>query len=406
MALPKALVWLALCTLVAGCASAGTPNASASPTLAVRPAATASASPAVSAEPTSPSPTPTAQPSLLPVPAPSLVCPNQYQVGHQLVVAPQYSLAGYVSLDVLDVADPFAPRLVCTLNNSPYPLQPIQWLSASDFLLTLSGQAYRLLEVDVARESVTTFRELEQGVFLTSLSPDRAWLATMVAGGDGTEIARLSGPPGVRSLVTYPPAGGHGGTIYGFGGPNVEFSPDGSLVMAVDFEANRFAPAVPNLQVFDLNGSRVASADKASWAVWAGSSLYYDGGDGKVYKWVRGSLPVVVLQSDWLEPNVSADGQAIAYLASPGGSNFTLNMIDTRSGAVTTVRASGQRIDPLFVNAAVIWTSELVDCANCYGGNNPTGKVFAYDSATRNEHQVALPELLAPLAGASASIGP
>jgi hypothetical protein len=405
MALPRTLVWLALCTLVAGCASAGTPNASASPTLAAPPAATASASPAVSAEPTPPSPTPTAQPSLLPVPAPALVCPNQYQAGHQLVVAPQYSLAGYVSLDVLDVADPFAPRLVCTLNNSPYPLQPIQWLSSSDFLLTLSGQEYRLLEVDVARGSVTTFRELDQGVFLTSLSPDRAWLATMGAGGDGSTIVRLSGPSGARTLVTYPPAGGHGGYIYGFGGPNVEFSPDGALVMAVDSEANRFDPTVPNLQVYDLNGSRVVSADKASWAVWAGTSLYYDGGDGKVYGWIRGGLPVAALQSGWLEPSVSPDGQRVAYLVSTAGRSFSLKVMDTKTSVATPMLASGQRIYPLFVDGATIWTSELVDCANCYGGSNPTGKVFAYDSAYGTERAVALPDLLAPLAGGSLSSG-
>jgi hypothetical protein len=320
-----------------------------------------------------------------------------------LVVALEYSLAGYTSLDVLDVADPFAPTLVCRLNNSPYPLQPVQWLSASDFLLTFSGLAYRLLDVDVARGSITTFRELDQGMFLASLSPDRAWLATMASGGDGSTIVRLSGPSGARTLVTYPPALGHGGTIYGFGGPNVEFSPDGSLVMAVDYEANRADSTVPNLEVFDLNGSRVVSAAKASWAVWAGTTLFYDGGDGKVYKWIRGGAPVAALQSGWLEPSVSPDGREVAYLVSPVGPSVTLNVMDTRTGVATTMHASGQRIFPLFVNGAVIWTSELVDCANCYGGNNPTGKVFAYDSATGSERAVALPDLLAPLAGASLS---
>jgi hypothetical protein len=340
-----------------------------------------------------------------PGPVASLVCPNQYQAGHRLVVALEYSLAGYTSLDVLDVADPFAPRLVCRLNSSPYPLQPVQWVSASDFLLTLSGLAYRLLDVDVARGSMTTFRELDHGVFLASLSPDRAWLATMGAGGDGSTIVRLSGPSGARTLVTYPPAGGHGGTIYGFGGPNVMFSPDGSLVTAVDYEANSADPTIPNLQVFDLNGSRVVAADKASWAVWAGTSLFYDGGDRKVYKWIRGAAPVAALQSGWLEPSVSPDGQSIAYLVPAAASSFTLNVLDTRTGVVTTMRASGQRIYPLFVNGAVIWTSELVDCANCYGGNNPTGKVFAYDPATGAERAVALPDLLSPLAGAALSSG-
>jgi hypothetical protein len=257
--------------------------------------------------------------------------------------------------------------------------------------------------VDVARGSVTTFRELEQGVFLASLSPDRAWLASMAAGGDGSTIVRLSGPSGERTLVTYPQAGGHGGTIYGFGGPNVEFSPDGSLVMAVDYEANRVDSAIPNLQVFDLNGARVVSANKASWAVWAGTSLFYDGGDGKVYKWIRGGAPVAALQSGWLEPSVSPDGQSVAYLVSTAGSSFALKAMDTRTGVATTMRASGQRIYPLFVNGAVIWTSELVDCANCYGGTNPTGNVFAYDAATGSERAVALPDLLSPLAGASLS---
>jgi hypothetical protein len=395
--------------LMAGCAGAGGPSANASSPTAASPTATVVAAQSPSPTPSPPatpsSPTSTVAPSPVPVPGPvpSLVCPNQYQAGHRLVVALEYSLAGYTSLDVLDVGDPFAPKLVCTLNNSPYPLQPVQWLSASDFLLTVSGQAYRLLEVDVARGSVTTFRELEQGVFLASLSPDRAWLATMATGGDGSTIVRLSGPSGARTLVTYPQAGGHGGTIYGFGGPNVEFSPDGSLVMAVDYEANRVDSAIPNLQVFDLNGSRLVSANKGSWAVWAGTSLFYDGGDGKVYKWIRGGAPVAALQSGWLEPSVSPDGQSVAYLVSTAGSSFALNSMDTRTGVATTMRASGQRIYPLFVNGAVIWTSELVDCVNCYGGTNPTGKVFAYDTATGTERAVALPDQLGLLAGASLS---
>jgi hypothetical protein len=318
------------------------------------------------------------------------------------VVALQYSQAGYTSLDVLDVADPFAPRLVCTLNNSPYPLQPVQWRSASEFLLLLTGRPNHLVDVNVASASITTFRDLNGSVYLAALSPDRAWMATMESGAGDTRVARLYGPAGVQTLATYPPAGGHGGTIYGFGGPTVEFSSDGSMVLTVDYEANYNDATVSDLQVFDLNGTRLTSAARGLWAVWDNASLYYDGGDGKVYKWVRGSAPVAVLPSGWLEPNVS--GQSIAYLVS--GLSFGLNVLDTKSGVATTMRASGQRIYPLFVNGAVIWTSELVDCANCYGGNNPTGKVFAYDPATGSERAVALPDLLAPLAGASLSSGP
>jgi hypothetical protein len=318
------------------------------------------------------------------------------------VVALEYSLAGYTSLDVLEVADPFAPRLVCTVNNSPYPLQPVQWLSASKFLLLLTGPPNQLVDVNVASASITTFRELNGSVYLAALSPDRAWMATMESAAGDTRVARLYGPGGVQTLATYPPAAGHGGTFYGFGGPKIEFSSDGSMLLTVDYEANFNDATVSDLQVFDLNGTRLTSAARGLWAVWDEGSVYYDGGDHKVFRWVRGSAPVAILQSGWLES--TASGQSIGYLVY-GLGGWGLNVLDTKSGVVTTMRASGQRIYPLFVNGAVIWSSELVDCA-CFGGKNPTGKVFAYDPATGSERAVTLPNLLAPLAGASLSNGP
>ena len=80
--------------------------------------------------------------------------PGQYQAGHSLLTALLFT-QGYGSLAVLDISDPLAPSLVCTVNNSPYPVQPIQWLSRSEFVLVLS-QPNRLLDVDVARRSITT----------------------------------------------------------------------------------------------------------------------------------------------------------------------------------------------------------------------------------------------------------
>ena len=329
------------------------------------------------------------------------MCTGRYQSGHQLLSAEEYSQAGYESIVVLDVSNPLAPTLVCRVNYPPYPIQPIQWLSASEFALVQPGHPARLIDVDVARQTITTIRQLSDSAYIASISADRAWLATMEAGADGGNVARLYGLAVARNLANFPPVGGHGGTIYGFGGPSIELSPDGSLVLAVDYGANYVSPTAPDLQVFDLQGNLLLSAAKGIWAAWDQTALYYDDG-GKVYRWVRGATPVAVGQADWLEPAVSPDGQHIAYLTFPGYS-FKLDVMDTRSGIATEIRTSGQRIDPLFVNSTLMWTSELQVCDNCYGGNNPTGRVFAYDVATGSEQEVNLPVLLSPLATASLS---
>jgi hypothetical protein len=356
----------------------------------------------------SPSPTaitsPSPEPSFIPIPPPSLVCPGKYQAGHPLVVASIYSLAGYESLDVLDVADPLSPTLVCTVNYASYPIQRSQWLSPSEFAMVANNPP-RLLDVDVGRGSITEIRPLDDSTYLAALSPDPTRFATMEANVTGTRFARLFGPYAKRTLATYPPALGHGGTIYGFGGPTIEFSPDGLLVLAVDYEANVADPNVPDLQVFDLQGNAVFSAPRGTWAVWVKTALYYDGGDGRVYRWGPGGQPVQVMANGWIEPDVAPDSRHVTFLAaSPSGAGtFILQTLDTQSGTLSTLAATDLRIDPLFVTSSLIWISELVTCSNCFGGDGPSGKVFAYNLTTGAASEVNLPELLAPMAGASLS---
>jgi hypothetical protein len=263
----------------------------------------------------------------------------------------------------------------------------------------------RLLDVDVGHGSITLIRPLDDRTYLAALNPDPTRFATMESNVSGTRFARLFGPYAKRTLATYPPAGGHGGTIYGFGGPTIEFSPDGSLVLAVDVEANFADPNVPDLQVFDLQGNRVFSAPRGTWAVWVKTALYYDGGDGRVYRWGPGGQPVQVMANGWIEPDVSPDSRHVTFLAvSPSGAGtFILQTLDTQSGTPFTLAATDLQIDPLFVASSLIWVSELVKCDNCFGGNEPSGKVFAYNLTTGAVTEVKLPELLAPMAGASLS---
>ena len=396
--------WLLLWVALAACGPASTPQARLTPSQVATSTATALPvpSPADSPSPTaiiSPSPAP----SSIPIPPPSLVCPGKYQAGHPLVVASIYSPAGYESLDVLDVADPLAPTLVCTVNYASYPIQRSQWLSTSEFALVANNPP-RLLDVDVGHRSIALIRPLDDGTYLAALSPDPTRFATMEANVSGTRFARLFGPYAKLTLATYPPAGGHGGTIYGFGGPTIEFSPDGSLVLAVDNEANFTDPAVPDLQVFDLQGNRLFWSSRATWAVWATSALYYDGADGVVYRWTYGAPPVGVTKTGWLEPDLSPDRRSIAFLGvttTANGSTVNLQKLDLGSGVTTTLAATDLRIDPLFVTSSLIWVSELVKCDNCYGGNAPSGNVFAYNLTTGAVAEVKLPEPLAPMAGAS-----
>jgi len=367
-------------------------SATASPTPSESPVATPSVIPAP----------PIAPPSVAPPPPPNLTCAGQYQAEHPLLAAPIVA-QGYGALAVLDVSDPLAPSLVCTVTNWPYANQPIQWLSRSEFLLVLPGRPNRILDVDVVRRSMTTFRDLNGDVGLARLSPDRAWLATMEYKTDGTSFARLYGPTGERTLAAYPVIGGHGGSIYGFGGPTIGFSPDGSLVVAVDYAANYVDSSVPNLQVFDLQGSRMLAAAKGLWAVWVKASLYYSD-DRNVYRWTRGSDPVAILHASWIQPAGAPDGRNLAYLTYPGY-KYNLDVLDTKSGSAKTLNATGQRIYPLFVTPNLLWASEMQVCDNCYGGSRSTGKVFAYDLSTGAESEVRLPDLLGPLMGASLSGG-
>lgn len=338
------------------------------------------------------------------MPSPSLVCTGQYQAGHPLVAALELSQAGYDSLAVLDASDQLAPSLVCTVNISPYPVQPVQWLSASELALVQSGPPSSLIDVDVARRSITTVRELNDSASLASVSRDRAWLVAMEAGADGSTVTRLYGPSGARTLVAFPASPGHGGSIYGYGGPTATFSPDGSLVLTEDYDANYVDPTIQDLQVFDLRGSLVFSAARGVWAVWDATALYYGGGDGKVYRWARDASPVAVMQLDWLEPVVSPDGRSIAYMSNPGY-GYKLNVLAGSSAATNELQASGQRVDPLFVADTTLWVSDLAVCDSCNGGITPTGKVFAYDITTGSEHDVRLPVPLGPLAGGSLSTG-
>ena len=202
----RAVAWLTLALAVAACSgpsspyAGGSPAFSSSPTARAAPATVSSSS--VESPDQTPSASPTTQPTSLPVPPPSLVCTGQYQSGHPLVTAMLFSQAGYGSLAVLDVADPLAPSAVCTINNSPYSIQRVQWLSATEFLLiSTASQPSQILAVDVQRRTVSTLRTAG-GLGLAALSPDRNWLATMEAGDGGTTVARLYGPAGVRTMAT------------------------------------------------------------------------------------------------------------------------------------------------------------------------------------------------------------
>jgi hypothetical protein len=111
------------------------------------------------------------------------------------------------------------------------------------------------------------------------------------------------------------------------------------------------------------------------------------------------------MANGWIEPAVSPDNRHVTFLGvSPSGAGtFVLQTLDTQSGTPSTLAATDLRIDPLFVTSSLIWVSELVKCDNCYGGNAPSGKVFAYNLTTGSVTEVKLPEPLAPMAGASVS---
>lgn len=137
-------------------------------------------------------------------------------------------------------------------------------------------------------------------------------------------------------------------------------------------------PTISDLQVFDLKGSRIVSAAKGIWATWVNASLYFAGGDQNVYRWARGAAPVAILESDWLQPTVSPDGQSIAYLTH-SGYKFNPDVLDTRSGNPKTLKTTGQRIHPLFVASNLLWAGEVQVC-DCFGGVTPTGRSLGMTS--------------------------
>jgi hypothetical protein len=346
---------------------------------------------------------------------PSLSCTGKYQPGHPLLIASPPDLSGTYFLAILDVSDPLAPSPVCTINVTSYANRPIQWLisswrvqrvqwlSGSEFVL-VQNRPNRLLGVDVARRSVTTIRELNGDVILARLSPDRAWLATMESKGNASRVARLYGRGVERTLATFPQLPGPLAiSTYWYGRPTIEFSPDGTRVLAADWQASMADPTTPNLQLFDLEGSRIISDSRGRWAAWVRASLYYATGDNKVHMWADGAPPVAVLESAWLQPAVSPDGQSIAYLTK-AGNRYNFEVMETKSGKAKTLNTTGQRVEALFVTSGLLWAGELGVCDDCQGGWRASGKVFAYDISTGVEREVRLPNLLY-LHGASRSTG-
>jgi hypothetical protein len=187
--------------------------------------------------------------------------------------------------------------------------------------------------------------------------------------GTAAQILGRGGVPGDESLVA--------------------FSLDGQHVIVVDTAANR-------LQAFRTSDAALVYAAPSggagglrTMAVWAhvGDHFYFRNNSG-VYQWDSASgISSVIGGLQWSHPSLTADDRFVAYMVLTSGLPH-IQMRELSSGSVTAF--SGLRDSPVFVAETTLLVHEEVQCTNCMGAYNWTGKTFVIHTDTRGEADLGI----------------
>lgn len=291
-----------------------------------------------------------------------------------------------------EVADPARPKALCAVEGAI-----AKFVSADTLGLSRRDAA----ELTLIRYSVSKGKE-EERVTITDGQAE-AWSSdgaiAYIEGKffpyspcDNVSKARLHLRAGGkdRVLVEFGPCAGR--DVGEHDGVYVRFSASGRYVALVNsFSAStkERAPAAPeSIRVFDQTGaSRFVGA--GSDAVWVRDQLYFLDASG-VRRWdAAAGVTNVLPGTEWFSPAVSLDGTAIVYVTrsfqpAQGTALLTLYLYRIAGGQATSLVPS--RSAPAFLTPTVLVASEDVPCAACSRvGHQPTGKLFLYDLATKQE---------------------
>ena len=386
------VVLLSVLAVATACTANGPLTPAHSPVAArPSPSLSPSASPTPADSP-SPAPSPTAEPT--PIAPPAWAALHASCAGQPAAAEAVLKLAGGTNPILADVADPKAPRTLCSISGpTVQDLQlatqtMISWFATQGAPDRAGTSVIGTLDVFSGASIVAA--TWSGGGFMDGLHawrPDRGFLAYVASDSSGVNLHILSGG-GDRVVASY-------GAVPGRGfNPNEDdaylaFSPDGAYVAFVQ----TFTSTGDQLQVRrTIDGTVVFSLARATMATWGstGSRLYYrPPGSGLVQVWdsAKGVSQAFGQALTWIRPRAAVGTDttlAFTVRDSAGTPHTWLYGNDGRSGG----QLPNARSSPAWVTATSFFYVEEAACgSNCGIGPawQPDGKTFTFDLATQTE---------------------
>ena len=211
------------------------------------------------------------------------------------------------------------------------------------------------------------------------------------AGRGGELVIRRPG----AATVTVPMALGSG--MAAADPPQLDFSPDGSLLLLVDPLHGGTAGAT--LQVRRLDGrlvfgpaSTAPAAALPSDATWGdGEKLYYRDARGVNVADLRSGTTRTILPGvRWYRPDTSPDGRTIVFELHDAGGVPRLELLDTATdGVVPGFERDGATL-ARFVAPNEIWFHPVAPCAACGGSPEVRSEIVSLDTARVTERPTGL----------------
>jgi hypothetical protein len=233
-------------------------------------------------------------------------------------------------------------------------------------------------------------RSLLMAVYTWSSRGVLAYLAQPAEAGAGRTGELVIQQPGQRAVTV---SLADGGWPVATDPPQLQFSPDGSLLLL--FDPLHAGTAQATLQVRRLDGRLVfgpAGAGAPSDATWGpDGKLYFDDARGVNVADVARRAPVRTILPGvrWYRPDTAPDGRTIVFELRDGGVP-RFELLDTASDAVIPGFARPGADYARFVSPTEIWFHPLAPCATCGGTPAVRSEIVSLDTARLTERWTGL----------------
>ena len=291
---------------------------------------------------------------------------------------------------IYEVGDPVHPRLLCTIKST------VAHLFTGDtfeYLLPSGGGTQAVLH------SIGSGNDSVIATFPAPFAVLEGTFAWTLNGGAAAAVVQATDSSGNPQLQVWLYSNASAHMLYAFQSPATDcicrfglpgftlaFSADGQYLVS-GWPIGKGAVGLDIFRVSDrlLQATVDVSAYHAFWTP-TGHTLYASGSSLSVAHWSpEQGLGYLADTPVWpYEPDMSPDGKQVAYTAYADPANFANLRVYVFDIATQTTRmlTNTQRSEATFVKDGWVWYSEEVACTdNCVGGTEPSGKVFAMNTA-------------------------